>query len=30
LENEFLTSLPATPDTEKIRTLVSSLIRLCV
>lgn len=30
LEQEFLTSLPATPDTEKIRTLTSSLISLCL
>jgi hypothetical protein len=30
LEKEFLTSLSATPDTRKIRTLVGSLISLCV
>jgi len=30
LEQEFLTSLPATPDTEKIRALTSSLISLCL
>ena len=30
LEQEFLSSLPATPDTQKSRTLIASLISLCV
>lgn len=30
LEQEYLSSLPPTPDTQKSRTLIESLIRLCI